>query len=115
MFLPSGDQRGCDVERHPVGDARGFAAGDRQRVDVAGEVEDERLPVRRDVERHPRALVGREADGARGLERELGATSSAAARGGVGALGMSGLWGREGCEQRRGEREPVGDTHGKAW
>ena len=38
------------------------------RVEVAEQVEDDRLAVRRDVERHPRALVGRERDGGGALE-----------------------------------------------
>ena len=47
-------------ERQAADDARGGAAVDRQRVEVAENVEDERAAVRRHVERRPRHFVGRE-------------------------------------------------------
>ena len=53
-----------------AGDAGGAAPGYRQCVQVPEQFEDDRLPVRRQVKRYPRALVGREVEGARRNEGE---------------------------------------------
>ena len=48
------------------------SAGDRERVEVAEQIEHQGLAVRRDVERHPRALVRREGHGLGGRQVEAG-------------------------------------------
>ena len=58
------------VERHAAVDQLGFAALDRQRVDVAEQLEHDGLAVGRDVQRQPGALIGGEFDFAVGLERQ---------------------------------------------
>ncbi len=85
-----------DVEAHPTRQARGRAAGDRQRVEVAHEIEHDRAAVGGDVERHPRPLVGGEAHVARGLERQLAALPR---------IGGGGLGGEGRREKRGRERE----------
>jgi hypothetical protein len=54
--------RSSEPSRYPADDAGGGAAGDRQRVEVAEQVEDQRATVGRDVHRHRRHLVGLEVD-----------------------------------------------------
>ena len=54
----------------PARDAGRVPARDRDRVQVAEQLEDDGFAVRREVERDPRPLVGREIEGARGDERE---------------------------------------------
>src|SRR5690606_11718521 len=56
------------VERHALRERRRSPAGHRHRVDVAEQIEDERLTVGTHVDRHPRAFRRRELDGARGGE-----------------------------------------------
>src|SRR3546814_2502661 len=53
-----------------VGQACGPAAADGQRIKVAQQVEDDRAPVRRDVQRHPSAFGGGELHRAIGPERQ---------------------------------------------
>ena len=49
---------------------RGCAAVDGQRVEIAEDVEQDRAPVGRDVERWPRHFVGRERQGLAGFQHE---------------------------------------------
>src|SRR5690606_24346751 len=96
------------VERQAARQARGLAARDRQRVEVAQQVEDDRLAVRADVEAHPRAAAGGELDRARRLERQAlpGAAPArrlSAARGLRARLAVERRPGRG--ERRRGDAE----------
>src|SRR6185295_3599952 len=59
------------IELHSAGEWRRFAACGRNRVQVAEQVEDDRLPVRRDVDGEPRALVGVYRDVPRGIQWEV--------------------------------------------
>ena len=68
--LAIGRELRLTVERHSAQNALRRSSFDRQRVDVADEIEGDRTAVRGDVERHPRALVGRELDRLRFLEHE---------------------------------------------
>src|SRR6185503_5964841 len=54
----------------PAGDAGGLAAGDRQSVEIAEQLEHDRLAVRRQVERQPRRLRRGERQRAFGDERQ---------------------------------------------
>ena len=56
------------LERQPAHDARRLAALDRQRVEIAEHVEDDRAAVGRHVERWPCHFVGGELDRLGGLE-----------------------------------------------
>ncbi len=58
------------VERHARREGLRFAPLDRQRVEVANQVEKNRLAVRRDIDRDPGSLVGRELDRPVRLERQ---------------------------------------------
>ena len=58
------------IERHAARERRRFAAGDRNGVEVAEMVEDDRLAVGTDVERQPASDVRGELDRALGLERQ---------------------------------------------
>ena len=69
--LAVGRPRRLAFERQPADDARGRAAVDRQRVEIAEHVEDDRPAVGRDVHRRPRHFVGRELDRAGGLEDQF--------------------------------------------
>ena len=60
------------VEARATRYALGRAAANRERVDVAEQVEDDRPPIGRNVERHPRPFVGRELERPRGDQREVG-------------------------------------------
>ena len=73
------------------------------RVDVAEQLEDDRAAVGRQVERQPRAFVGRELERRGRRERQ----TRAAAAGGVGAApaALRDGWRKRETEQRRGERE----------
>ena len=90
------------VVRLPAGDARRVAPRDGERVQVAEQLEHDRLPVRRQIERDPRPLVGREVQGAGGNERQrVGVTCLR--RGTVVLLG--GLRGRGAGLHGRGEQQ----------
>ena len=58
------------VPRHAARDALRLATSDGKDVEVAEEIENERLAVGRDIERDPRPFVGCERDLARWLERQ---------------------------------------------
>ena len=70
MVLPSGDQVGWLSNDSPPTMRVAVPPRDRQRVEVAEQVEDDRAAVGRDVDRHPRDLVGREVDRLRGWEHQ---------------------------------------------
>jgi hypothetical protein len=107
--LAIGREARLTIEPHPTREARGFSARDRQRVQIAHEVEDDRASVGRDVERHPRPFVGVECGLARGEERQLGV------RGGfLGGVGWSILRrGHRGAADGEGEddSERAARTH----
>ena len=63
IHLPSGRKARLHVPRDTGRQRPRLTARDRHRVDVAEKVEDDLLPVRRDVERHPRAGRQVERDG----------------------------------------------------
>ena len=71
---------------------------DRQGVEVAQQVEHQSRSVRTDIDRHPGAFAGGEADLASGLQRECG--------GGEGVAGVGGFlrFRREGCLEREDRR-----------
>ena len=103
------------IPAHAARDARGFAAGDRDRIQVAEDVEDDRLPIGRDVERDPRRFVGRELERPRGDERKR----VRAHRGLRRAVVLRGGLRRGPCCGERGEGEPGCDdeptvTHGRS-
>src|SRR6478736_4918204 len=79
-----------------IRDARRSAAGDRQRVQVAEEVEDDRAAVWRHVQRHPRSLVRRETERA-----WRGGNGRACAR----VLRSEERWERSGAGEKRSERQ----------
>ena len=63
-----GTEARLSVQGHALGERCSGAAGDRECVEVAEEVEDEGLAVGADVDRHPRALGEAGLDGAAGGE-----------------------------------------------
>ena len=54
----------------PFRDARRLPARDRQRVEIAEQLEDDRLPIRHHVQRDPRPLAQRELEFPRRVERQ---------------------------------------------
>ena len=70
------------VVGHPLGQRGRVAARERDRVEVAQQVEDDGPAVRADVDRDPRPLVGVERQGARRLQREVGRVRPATLLGG---------------------------------
>ena len=68
--LAVGRPRRLALERQPAHDARGLAAADRHRVEIAQQVEEDRAPIGRHVDLHPGHLVGRKLDRFRRLQRE---------------------------------------------
>ena len=59
------------VERHVTDYSFSLTARDRQRVKVAKQLEDDHLPVGRNVQRHPSAFVSRERDFSFGLQNQF--------------------------------------------
>ena len=91
-LLAVGRVAGLRVERGSRGDPLRFAPGERQRIEVAQELEHERLSVGRHIEGDPGPLRCGEIDGARRLQGE-----------GVRPLGGEGQARDGGGEERRGE------------
>ena len=58
------------VERHAAGNQLGLPALDRQRVEISHQLEHNSLAIRRNIQRKPRAFIGREGDLAVGLQRQ---------------------------------------------
>ena len=67
---PVGGENGLALERDVSHDPGGRAPRDRQGVEVAEQLEDDRLSVRRDVEGHPGALGDGEGQGVAGGQRQ---------------------------------------------
>src|SRR5262249_52790096 len=66
-----GRKFGLSLERHAADYAFCLAADNRQSVDVSEQIEDDRLTVGRNVQRHPSSFVGRERDFAFGLQNQF--------------------------------------------